>query len=42
MYQTVPIFFASNDKYVPYLDVAILSIIKNSSKENNYEILIYH
>lgn len=38
--KTIPIFFASNDKYVPYLDVAILSIIKNASPENNYEITI--
>ena len=40
MNNTIPIFFASNDKYVPYLDVAILSIIANASKENNYEIII--
>ena len=40
MNKTIPIFFASNDKYVPYLDVAILSIISNSSKNNNYEIII--
>lgn len=40
MGKNIPIFFASNDKYVPYLDVAILSIIKNSSKENNYEIVV--
>ena len=40
MNNTIPIFFASNDKYVPYLDVAISSIIANASKENNYEIII--
>ena len=40
MNNTIPIFFASNDKYVPYLDVAILSIVENSSKENNYEIIV--
>jgi len=40
MNNTIPIFFASNDKYVPYLDVAILSIVENSSKENNYEIVV--
>lgn len=40
MKDTIPIFFASNDKYVPYLDVAILSIVANSSKENNYEIIV--
>lgn len=40
MKQTVPIFFACNDKYVPYLDVAIISIVSNVSKENNYEITV--
>lgn len=40
MKKTVPIFFASNDAYVPYLDVAITSIIENSSKENDYEIIV--
>ena len=40
MNNTIPVFFASNDKYVPYLDVAILSIVENSSKENNYEIIV--
>jgi len=38
--KTIPIFFASNDKYVPYLDVAILSIMEHASKENRYEITI--
>ena len=37
---TIPIFFACNDNYVPYLDVAIISIIANSSKENNYIITV--
>lgn len=40
MSKTIPIFFASNDAYVPYLDVAIISIISNASKENNYEIIV--
>ena len=40
MNQNVPIFFASDENYVPYLDVAIISIIKNASKNNNYEIII--
>lgn len=40
MKTTVPIFFSSNDRYVPYLDVAIISLIENSSKDNNYEITI--
>ena len=40
MNQNVPIFFACDENYVPYLDVAIISIIKNASKDNNYEIII--
>lgn len=40
MKKTIPIFFASNDTYVPYLDVAIISIIANASKDNNYEIIV--
>jgi len=40
MNKKIPIFFACNDNYVPYLDVAIISLIENSSKENNYEIII--
>lgn len=38
--KTVPIFFASNDRYVPYLDVAIISILSNVSQERSYEITI--
>ena len=40
MKTTVPIFFSSNDRYVPYLDVAIISLIENSLKDNNYDITI--
>ena len=40
MKKTIPIFFASDNKYVPYLDVAILSIVTNASKDNNYEIIV--
>ena len=40
MNKNIPIFFACDENYVPYLDVAIISIIKNSSKNNNYEITI--
>ncbi len=37
---TVPIFFACNDKYVPYLDVAIVSLVSHASDENDYRITI--
>ena len=40
MNNTIPIFFASNDKYVPYLDVALISLIAHTSKNNQYEIII--
>ena len=40
MNQNIPIFFACDENYVPYLDVAIISIIKNASKNNKYEITI--
>ena len=36
----VPIFFACNDKYVPFLDVAIISIVTHAAKDRNYEITI--
>ena len=40
--KAIPIFFACSidDDYIHYLDVAIISIIKNASKTNNYEIII--
>lgn len=36
----IPIFFASDDNYVPYLEVSIKSLIQNASKKHNYEINI--
>lgn len=39
--KTIPIFFACNDDaYLPYLDVAISSLVDHTSKENNYQIII--
>lgn len=40
MRKTIPIFFACNDTYVPYLDVTLVSIVEHVSKENNYEITV--
>lgn len=37
---TIPIVFASDNKYSPYLCVAVASLIKNISKKNTYEIII--
>ncbi len=36
----IPIFFASDDNYIPYLDVAIRSLIANASKNYRYTINI--
>ena len=40
--KTVPIFFAVDDQYVPFLAVAMQSLIDNSSTENNYLIKILY
>ena len=38
--QEIPIFFSSDDRYVPCLSVAIKSLIENSSIQNEYRIII--
>lgn len=40
MKKEIPIFFSVNDNYIPYLDVALVSLIKNSSKDYVYKITI--
>ena len=40
MNETIPIFFACNDRYVPYLDVAILSLIAHVSPRRQYHITV--
>ena len=40
MGQLIPIFFACNDKYVPYLDVAITSLQAHISQQNDHHIII--
>ena len=40
MKQTIPVFFACNDNYVPYLDVAITSLQAHASEKNDYIITI--
>ena len=40
--KTIPIFFAVDDAYMPFLAVALQSLIENSSKENEYVIKILH
>ena len=36
----IPIFFATDDNYMPFLRVALQSITKNTSKNNKYEIYV--
>ncbi len=36
----IPIFFSTDDNYIPYLDVAISSLIANASKEYTYRIIV--
>lgn len=40
MNSEIPIFFSTDDNYIPYLDVAIASLIANASKEYNYRIIV--
>ncbi len=40
MKKTIPIFFACNDRYVPYLDVAIISLVSHASENNTYKITV--
>lgn len=37
---TIPIFFSTDDNYVPFLDIAIRSLMENASKDYNYEIVV--
>lgn len=36
----IPIFFSTDDNYIPYLDVAIASLIANASQKYKYRIVI--
>lgn len=36
----IPIFFTTDDNYLPFLDVAISSLIENASKEYRYRIIV--
>ncbi len=40
MKQQIPIFFATDDNYIPFLAVAMRSLIDNASKDYNYKILV--
>ena len=36
----IPVCFATDDNYVPFLAVAVASLIDNASKENFYRIFV--
>ena len=40
MNKEIPIFFSTDDVYIPYLDVAIASLIANASRKNTYRIVV--
>lgn len=40
--QIIPIFFTIDSKYVPYIDVAIRSLMENASNDYNYEIKVLY
>ena len=40
--EQIPIFFSTDDNYIPYLDVAIRSLIENASKADSYRIVVLH
>ncbi|MBQ8296120.1 MAG: glycosyltransferase family 8 protein [Clostridia bacterium] len=39
---TIPLFFATDDNYLPFLSVALESIWENSSREYDYEMYVLH
>ena len=36
----IPVFFSTDDQYIPYLDIALASLIENASKEYQYKIIV--
>ena len=40
MHREIPIIFSSDDNYIPFLDVAITSLIENASRDYQYRIII--
>ena len=42
MKQIIPIFFSVDDKYVPYLATAIVSVIENASLDYEYRFVVLH
>ena len=42
MKSEIPVVFAANNEFVPYLGVAITSLISNSHEDNTYSVFILH
>ena len=40
MSREIPIFFSTDNNYIPFLDVAISSLIENASKDHKYRIIV--
>ncbi len=40
--ETVPVFFATDNNYLPFLDVAVSSLVKNRSRKYDYALYILH
>lgn len=40
MGKAIPIFFSTDDNYIPYLDVAVSSLIANASRDYSYRIIV--
>lgn len=40
--ELIPIFFTIDDGYAPYLHVALISLIKNASKDRGYKIIVVY
>lgn len=40
--ELIPIFFTIDDRYAPYLHVALISLIKNASKDRRYKIIVVY
>lgn len=40
MTREIPIFFSTDDNYIPFLDVAVASLIANASRDHTYRIFV--
>lgn len=40
MNKEIPIFFSTDDHYIPYLDVAVSSLLTNASRDYQYRIIV--